>query len=204
MRRECGGGEDRYHADVGSMMGEAELDAFVERARSGDVRAFDELLRHFRPRIFRYCFARLGEREGAEDATQETCVSLYTALGSYQDQGVPFAAFVFGIASRKIAMAHRSRARRRDHPVARLPDLPDEAPEPADSAERDDALKQLLAHLEVLPSRQRDILLMRVIAGLSTDETAAALGMSAGNVRVVQHRAMATLRQRLAGEGVSR
>ena len=56
--------------------------------------------------------------------------------------------------------------------------------------------------LNQLPAHQRELLILRVAVGLSAEETGTALGMSAGAVRVAQHRALSRLRA-LAGEGVS-
>jgi RNA polymerase sigma-70 factor (ECF subfamily) len=52
--------------------------------------------------------------------------------------------------------------------------------------------------MQRLPAQQREILILRVAVGLSADETAAALGMSAGAVRVAQHRALGKLRTLVA------
>lgn len=175
----------------------AELAACVRRAQSGDARAMDDLLREFRPQIYRYCLARLGRLEVAEDVTQETCIALTSALPTYKEQGNSFASFVFGIAANKIKMSHRSHSRRPEDVYDELPDGISEAPGPAEQAERNDELQQLLQHLDALPERHREILLMRVVAGLSAQEVAYALGMKAGAVRVAQHRAMNELRQQI-------
>ena len=56
----------------------------------------------------------------------------------------------------------------------------------------------------VLPTQQQEILTLRVAVGMSTEETAAALGMTAGAIRVAQHRALTRLREMLAdSEGVA-
>jgi RNA polymerase sigma-70 factor (ECF subfamily) len=67
---------------------------------------------------------------------------------------------------------------------------------------RDDAATAM-ALMQQLPTQQREILTLRVAVGMSTDETAAALGMSAGAIRVAQHRALTKLRAMIAqaGEG---
>lgn len=56
--------------------------------------------------------------------------------------------------------------------------------------------------LRVLPEKQREILLLRVVVGLSAEETAEAVGSTPGAVRVAQHRALARLRMSLAAEEV--
>lgn len=119
------------------------------------------------------------------------------ALPSYREQGRSFAAFVFGIASNKVKMSHRGNSRRPEYVSERVPDRRSGAPGPAELAEHSDELQRLLSHLATLPDRHREILLMRVVAGLSAQEVADALEMSAGSVRVAQHRALSDLRRRI-------
>ncbi len=123
------------------------------------------------------------------------------ALPRYQDQGRPFLAFVYGIASHKVADAHRAAARNRSEPTEVVPERfsPDTGPEQmalhADSAAR---MKKLL---EVLPEKQREILTLRIVVGMSAEETAEAVGSTPGAVRVAQHRALARLKSEIAGSG---
>ena len=69
-------------------------------------------------------------------------------------------------------------------------------PAPLDRARADDAALAL-SLLKRLPEAQREILILRVAVGMSTEETALAIGMSPGAVRVAQHRALARLRTML-------
>jgi len=66
-----------------------ELTALASRARSGDASAVSDLLGHLRPAVLRYCRARLGRVDGsygsADDAAQEVCLAVLTALPRYQD-----------------------------------------------------------------------------------------------------------------------
>jgi RNA polymerase sigma-70 factor (ECF subfamily) len=125
------------------------------------------------------------------------CMAVLTALPAFRREGKPFLAFVYGIASHKVADAHRAAARTRSLPVAQVPDSPstERGPEQFVVASTTAAMvDELLGHL---PGIQQEILRLRVVAGLSAEETADALGMTAGAVRVSQHRALAKLRQRL-------
>jgi RNA polymerase sigma-70 factor (ECF subfamily) len=84
-------------------------------------------------------------------------------------------------------------------PVADLPDCADGAPGPEDLAMRAADADRARALVDLLPEPQRELILLRVAAGLSAEETGAVLGMSAGAVRVAQHRALAKLRGLAAG-----
>lgn len=148
--------------------------------------------------VVRYCRARLSRVPGYthdfDDVAQEVCIALLSALPRYRDMGRPFASFVFGIAAHKVADALRGRTRA-DVPTDSVPDQPDESPGPEESAVRIVEAEQARELLSTLPEQQRRLLSLRVIAGLSADETGHALGMSPGAVRVAQHRALARLRR---------
>jgi RNA polymerase sigma-70 factor (ECF subfamily) len=153
--------------------------------------------------VHRYCRARLGRLPGSEhaadDVAQEVCIAVLSALPRYRDQGRPFEAFVFGIAAHKIADVQRA-AMRLAVPTDDLPDGPDAGLGPEDEVLRASEARQARDLLDRLPAHQREILILRVAVGLSAEETGSALGMTAGAVRVAQHRALTRLRI-LAGEG---
>jgi RNA polymerase sigma-70 factor (ECF subfamily) len=181
------------------------LDAAVAEAVAGSRDALREVVEIIRPIVVRYIRARLGtaERVGlsADDVAQEVCLAAIQALPRYQDQGRPFLAFVYGIASHKVADAHRAAGRNRSEPTDSVPERfsldagPEQMAIQADSAAR---MKQLLA---VLPEKQREILTLRIVVGLSAEETAEAVGSTPGAVRVAQHRALARLKSEIAGAG---
>jgi RNA polymerase sigma-70 factor (ECF subfamily) len=162
-----------------------------------------ELLGRVRPMIVRYCRARLGRSGGgaytsADDVAQEVCLAVLNALPRYRDMGRPFSAFVFGIAAHKVSDAHRGAARDLSSPVEVLPEIEDADGGPESQAMAADEARRLNALLETLPPVHRDVVVLRVAVGLSAEETGRALGMTAGAVRVTQHRALARLRQRIA------
>jgi RNA polymerase sigma-70 factor, ECF subfamily len=172
-------------------------------AALGRTDAVDELLRRLRPEIVRYCRARLarlgcggGSGPNEDDVAQEVCLALLAALPSYTDMGRPFGAFVFGIAAHKVADVARAAARSGLVVVAGdVPDVPDASAGPEDAVLSSlDAVRarRLLASL---PVGQRRLLLLRVVTGLSAEETGYVLDMTPGAVRVAQHRALARLRE---------
>jgi RNA polymerase sigma-70 factor (ECF subfamily) len=169
--------------------------ALVARAQQGSDAAVRDLLAQVRPAVLRYALARVGRRDVAEDVTQEVCLAVLTGLSRYEDTGRPFRSYVFAIAAHKVADAHRAAYGARDVTTSEVPETPDEAPGPEETALRSDDARRAHALLGLLPEDQRELLLLRVAAGLSAEETGAVLGMSAGAVRVAQHRALARLRE---------
>lgn len=183
---------------------ELSMSTLVSRAIAGDQAATGELLGQIRPMVVRYCRARLGRSGGgsfttADDVAQEVCVAVLGALPRYQDTGRPFSAFVFGISAHKVADAHRSATRNRMQPYEEVPDTvapADHGPEAAALAW--DSSRRVQTLLSALPERHRDVVMLRSVVGLSAEDTAQTLGMTAGAVRVTQHRALSKLRQLLS------
>ena len=127
---------------------------------------------------------------------------MLTALPSYRDQGRPFLAFVYGIAAHKVADAHRAAARNRAEPVAEMPDAPELDATPEQHIMQGELSQRMGQIMRILPEKQREILLLRVVVGLSAEETADAVGSTPGAVRVAQHRALSRLRRTLTAEEV--
>jgi len=176
-----------------------DIAADVVAAMRGDKVAVAALLRVVRPMAVRYCRARIGSQErsfaSADDVAQEVCLAVLKSLPSYRDQGRPFLAFVYGIAAHKVADAHRASSRNRSEPMADVPDLPETDAGPEQQVLRGELSREMVELLKVLPEKQREILLLRVVVGLSAEETATALGSTPGAVRVAQHRALTKLRK---------
>ncbi|WP_327093280.1 sigma-70 family RNA polymerase sigma factor [Nonomuraea sp. NBC_01738] len=177
---------------------DSDLRELTSLAVQGDRSAIESLLGELRPMVVRYCRARLGRVSGqyhiADDVAQEVCIAVLSALPRYRDMGRPFASFVFGIASHKVADALRSSVRSAV-PTQDLPDGPDDGPGPEETVVRYIEVEHARRLLARLPANQRELLLLRVVSGLSAEETGNVLGMSPGAVRVAQHRALARLRQ---------
>jgi RNA polymerase sigma-70 factor, ECF subfamily len=156
--------------------------------------------------VVRYCRARLvhisGHYHVADDVAQEVCIAVISALPRYRDFGRPFSSFVFGIASHKVADAMRSAARTAI-PTEDLPDAPDDKPGPEETAVAGIEAERARALLARLPTHQRELLVLRVLTGMTAEETGHALGMSPGAVRVAQHRALARLRAMAREEAIA-
>ncbi len=180
-------------------------DELVTRAMAGDRAAVGRVLAIIRPLVVRYCRARLGRERSfasADDVAQEVCLAVLTALPGYRVQGRPFLAFVYGIASHKVIDAHRAATRNKSEPVADVPDAVSSADGPEQRALRVELSGEMGRLLDQLPDKQREILVLRVVVGLSAEETADAVGSTPGAVRVAQHRALARLRKSMPEEVV--
>ncbi|MCW2686944.1 MAG: rpoE [Mycobacterium sp.] len=173
----------------------------------GDPAATQTLLAYLRPLVFRYCLSRLGGRghggAGTDDCAQDILLAVLAALPGYRLPPDRFLPFVFGIARHKVVDVYRGQTRDRTDSVADLGEQDRGGRDPG-YAEIEGRLS-LSALLATLPPLHQEILAMRVILGYSAQETAEALDMpSAGAVRVTQHRALATLRRRMAADAAAR
>lgn len=142
-----------------------------------------------------------------EDATSDVFLGVFARLHTFCGGEAQFRSFVFTIAHRRVVDHWRARARRPE--ATPLDTSGPEEPEtsPTISAE-DHALESLGTErvrrlLGELTPDQRDVLTLRVLADLSVEQTAAALGKPSGAVKALQHRALATLRKKLSAQGVS-
>src|SRR4051794_34376830 len=175
----------------------ADLQRLAARAVGGDAQATELLLGAVHRMVHRYCRARLsrfpGAGHAADDVAQEVCIAVLSALPRYRDEGKPFEAFVYRIAANKVADSQRG-TYRLPQPQAELPEIVDLSDGPEDLAVRASDAAQARELLDTLPDTLRELMVLRVAVGLSADETGRALGMSAGAVRVAQHRALARLR----------
>lgn len=183
-----------------------ELAELVPKARDGDRKALQEIIRAVHPKVLRYARARIGGGKSptAEDVAQEVCLAVATSISSYVDKGKPFMAFVYGIAFNKVADAHRAMARDKSNPTEEVPDSVDDQHTPEEATLTLDGSNRVRALLDSLSDKARDILILRVFVGLSAEETAAAVGSTPGAVRVAQHRALASLRKSVDKQNTER
>ena len=161
----------------------------------------DALIRLIRPAVLRYLLARGLSDHDADDLTQDVCLGLLLAVARWRDEGRPVWAVVFAIVRNKLADRARSHGRCKEalHADMSIHDAP--RPEtPAELIEADESAEDAYRLLDSLPPTQRDVLVLRVIVGLSAAETGQALGLTPGSVRVIQCRGITALRRQLQSQ----
>jgi len=168
-------------------------------ARQGQPRAWELIFTEFAPAITRFAASR-GVPD-PEDVTQEVMEAAATRLDSFEGGWSQLRRWLFSIAHRRCADRHRRRYRRRELPTDRLPEHPD--PEGGADAPvwARGAIAEIAAAMETLDERERRVVHMRIIDGLSVAQVAEATGLSAANVRVIQSRALSRLRSHVATNG---
>lgn len=138
-----------------------------------------------------------------DDVTNEVFLGAFGKLGGFDGGGAEFRSWLFAIASNKASDWHRRRARRPQIDESGSADLSTlgggDVETEAMAALGTSAVGEML---HCLTADQRDVLLLRLVAELTLEETAEALGKPVGAVKALQHRAIAALRRNL-GEAVS-
>lgn len=170
--------------------------AMVDAARAGDELALAELYNLYFPRVYRYILARTGNPYDAEDLTEEVFLRVVDAIERFQWREAPFSAWLFRIAHNAVISQRRKEgARGRSSPLSEA--LPVDSQGPEEMVENHLALNEIMKAAETLPEAQRRVIGLRFAAGLSVAETARTMGKGEGNVKVIQHKAIAKLREML-------
>jgi len=172
-----------------------EWTGLMRAAMAGDAQAYRRLLDAVTPVLraaARRGLARAGQPpDQSEDIVQEILLAVHLKRQTW-DTAAPFAPWLFAIARNKLIDALRRRGRRV------FVDIDDFAETIAGPPDQDRvAAREVAAHLQRLPSRQRDVLQAIALDSASIKETATKLAMSEGAVRVALHRGLANLAARL-------
>lgn len=171
----------------------------VERARRGDVSAYEEIVRMHQGIAFRVAYLVAGDERDAEEAAQDGFVKAYRALGRFR-AGAPFRPWLLEIVSNEARNRRRSAARQarialRSASAAAAEDRPgDAAPSPEAALLGAEARQELLDAIGTLREEERLVLACRYFLDLSESETAAALGIRLGTVKSRHARALDRLR----------
>ena len=170
--------------------------AIVDAAIAGDEAALAELYSLYFPRVYRYILARVGNPYDAEDLTEEVFLRVLDAIGRFQWREAPFSAWLFRIAHNAVISQRRKEgARGRTSPLSEA--LPVDSQGPEEMVANRLVLNEVMKAADTLPEAQRRVIGYRFAAGLTVAETARAMGKGEGNVKVIQHKAIAKLREML-------
>ena len=179
----------------------------IERARSGDHRAFSGLVEAYQTPVYNLCYRVLGNPHDAEEAAQEAFLRAYTRLSSY-DPARSFKTWLLSIAHHYCI----DRLRRRRLTFLSLDDEPaldtalwrSSAPTPEDVVMRRERDGDIQALLELLPPKDRSALVMRYWYDLSYDEIAQATATTVSAVKSRLHRAREALAVEVSQPGATR
>ena len=194
----------------------------VDRARAGDGQAFGELVDPYRRELQVHCYQILGSPQDAEDALQETLLAAWQGLARFEGRA-SVRVWLYQIATRRCLNALRSASRRppvdwpppgvelpeptrlgevvwlEPYPDVLLEGLADAAPGPEARYEATEAISvAFVTALQLLPPRQRAVLILRDVLGFRASEAAGILDCTEESVTSALKRARAALQYRRA------
>lgn len=161
----------------------------IQRAKKGDTEAIAVLYQHFAPVIYRYIAYRTPTTTDAEDLTAEVFLKMVEGLPGYRLTGVPFEAWLYRIASARIADFYR-----RKKPVDELSErLSDSRPLPEEALQQAQELDTLRRVLRQFSEDEQNILILRFVERRSHKDVADIMGKSVTAVKSAQHRVLIQL-----------
>jgi RNA polymerase sigma-70 factor (TIGR02960 family) len=197
--------------------------ALIERAQAGDERAFSELVAPYRHELQVHCYRLLGSVHDAEDALQETMLAAWQGLPGFE-QRASIRTWLYKVATSRCLLALRTRRRRpqtdwpppglalpeasgvnevtwlEPYPDALLAGLADQVPGPEAQVEAAEAISlAFVTALQLLPPRQRAVLVLRDVLGYHASEVAELLDATLESVTSALKRARATVQARSSG-----
>ena len=176
----------------------------VRRAQGGDTRAFDELVRRYRDKVYRLSFKILRHEEDAAEALQDAFLSAYRGIKSFKVEST-FSTWLYRIATNASLMKYRKR--REGHVSleqsqntdenAEMLQTPDWSTQPLKELLDSETREVMDEGIQRLPEELRTVFILRDIEDLSNAEVAQILDLTVAAVKSRLHRARIALRDRL-------
>ena len=180
------------------MASERNESRLVARAVKGDAKAFGDLYERHVSAIYRYIVYRVGDPQDARDLAEEVFLKAWGGLPGYRPGKVPFRGWLYRIAHNVVIDHYR--ARKEAESLEDQDELVDDRPDPERQVVQQEEVERLAdAIARLLPDYQQ-VVVLRYIEGLSTDEVAAILDRSNGAVRVLLHRALKQMTSLMVAE----
>lgn len=174
--------------------GEARTDDYIAALASLNAAAWQRLFDENFPKIYRFAYARTGDANVAEEVAAETFLAAARGIGRFRFTGAPISAWLYRIARNLTVDQLEDRGKRR---AVSLDGLEAEAAGWAAGVEDAADISRCLA---LLTREQQEVITLRFFSDCSLQETAGALGKSVGSVKLLQHRALKSLRKHLSPE----
>lgn len=178
---------------------DAETVSLVRGAQSHNPAAFDQLYDHFADPLYRYFFYRSGDQHVAEELVSEVFLKMVEAIKSFRiperAQARAFSGWVFRIAYTKLVDYYRQQKRQSVELDESMP-APYSADEVVDRSLEHEELREAI--LRLTPEQQQ-VVLLRFVERMSTEDVALMTGQTVGAVKAMQHRALNAMAKMLGG-----
>lgn len=182
----------------------------ISAFKSGNTRAFDQLVLRYKDRIFNLCYRSLGDYQEAYDTAQEIFIKVYKNLHSFRSEA-SFLTWLYTIAGntcknrlKSLEYRYRSKKVSLNNPYNQENgneerDIEDESGSPLVALEEKEKMKIIQGAIDSLPAEQKLVVILRDIEGLSYDEIINITGHRSGTVKSKLARARLALREKLRG-----
>ena len=183
-------------------MVEKESEETLVKQAKEDPAAFGVLYEKYVKKIYRYVYHRVGNRYDAEDLTARIFYQALTNLDRYESRGLPFSAWLYRIAHNLVANWLRDRSRRK---VISLDELvlarQRSGMAPEYQAEANEEQEALLDAIRRLPADRQQLLILKLLEGMSNAEIGQIMGRSVGAIKSLYYRTLIDLREELEKRG---
>ena|ERR1700685_2175769 len=188
--------------DISIPSADIEMEESLIAAQNGDEQAFEMIWRNLNPRLLRFAASQCyGSTLDYEEIVSETWISAAKDISKFKGDFKQFRSWIYTITRNRMIDGTRKRDRqvKNGGDVTEL-NLEDRSPRPEDLIDSDEAIKSIVVKIKELPEAQSEIVMLRIVADLSVEETAKIVRKTENSVRVLCHRGLATLRVNLSGE----
>ncbi len=163
----------------------------VQRSCAGDPDAFGQLYEHLVDRVYRYIYFRVTDDQTAEDLTSKVFLKAWEHLPRFKTSESPFIAWLYRIAHNTVIDHYRTK--KETVHLDEISSLPSSHPMPDEQYDSRSDAQTLRRALQRLTEPQREVVTMKLMDGMRTEEIAARLNKSPGAVRALQMRALQAL-----------
>jgi RNA polymerase sigma-70 factor (ECF subfamily) len=172
-------------------------DAMLVQLAKEDPEAFGELYERYVTKIYNYIYYRVGDQEEAEDLTARTFFRALRKIGSYEERGLPFSAWLYRIAHNLVANWHRSQSRRKSVQLDELITATSDVSSPSAQVEKQEDREALLDVISELPEDRQQLLILKFVERMPNAQIGQVMGRSESSIKSLYHRTLKTLRSSL-------
>lgn len=167
----------------------------IEKAKLGDKEAFGKLYEFYYLPVFRYIHFRIRKKEDTQDLVQTVFIKIYESIDRYQERGKEPLSYFFTVARNTVIDYLR---KKQDLNLYENVEVEEEGKDdPENFAEENEQRRIVNEAIQTLNEDQKEVILLKFMAGLSNSEIANQIGKSQDAVRQIQHRALKVLKEKL-------
>lgn len=163
-------------------------------AAQGDQDAFSVIYQRYVKRIYNYVYYRTGSAHDAEDLTEKVFFRVLNNIGSYNNRGFPFSAWLYRIAHNLVANWYRDNKRKNEVSLEDHEFTLSHSDQLEHNVEKNQEIGTLLEAIRKLPVERQNLLILKFVERLSNEEIALIMGKTEGAIKSLYHRTLRVLR----------